>query len=446
MQFCNPFVIISFVIITNCNFLKAVTVIFKNLNLQDLLITIKEKALIQNTFKFIKTNRILCKALCLCLVGIFSIVVSMVAVGITFGFKVNYSGKEIAVVGNRSIYEKASVQVMQSMSDKDAVNAIKSPKLTLTLTITDRLDNVDTVANAIIESTEEISQASVLKVNGEVIICGKTDELKECLEQSRCRFYISGAENSARFIDQIEVSDGYFLKSKIENIESVRETINNLQVETVSTLCTDVSVAYSTTKISTDKQLIGYKKVTTAGQNGITRKNEIVKTVNGVESERTLLSETVISEPVNCVITVGTAKSTATATERAEASSAGFICPISAGKYTITAYWGDGRGHKGLDMAADKGTPIFAVAAGTVVEASYSAKDYGYYVTIDHGNGIKTRYAHASALCVSKGATVSQGDMIACVGSTGRSTGNHLHFEVYKNGTRVNPVNYVSVR
>lgn len=442
MQFCNFFVILTIVIITICNFLKVVAVIFKNLNVFNYIKNVIDANYPQKLFKFIKTNRILVKAICVCLVCIFSVLVSIVSVGITFGFKVKYSGKSIAIVKDTQTFDDAKEIAKVSINDKEAEKAIKKPQFSLTLTVVDRLEDELTVAKAIIESTVNISEGSVLKVNGEKLICAKSDELTAILEESRCRYFIEGAENSAKFVDEVEVENGYYLKEKIEDIEKVKETILALEVETVSNLISDVKIAFKTTKVQTSAQLIGYSKVTVAGKNGINRKNEIIKTVNGEVIERTLVSEEVISEPVNQVVTVGTAISMATATEKAEASAQGFILPISKGKYKVTSYWGDGRGHKGLDLAAPKGTAIFAVASGTVVESSYQSQ-YGYYVTIDHGNGIKTRYAHASALCVKKGAKVSQGDMIAAVGSTGRSTGNHLHFEVYKNGTRVDPTPYL---
>lgn len=99
-------------------------------------------------------------------------------------------------------------------------------------------------------------------------------------------------------------------------------------------------------------------------------------------------------------------------------------------------------GHTGLDIAAPAGTPIKAAADGIVTFSGYSG-GYGYVVKMSHGNGIETYYGHCSALYVSTGEKVKAGDTIAAVGSTGNSTGNHLHFEVRVNGTEVNPQNYL---
>ncbi len=98
--------------------------------------------------------------------------------------------------------------------------------------------------------------------------------------------------------------------------------------------------------------------------------------------------------------------------------------------------------HKGLDIAASGGTPIKAVADGTVIRSGWSS-GYGNLVVIDHGNGVTTYYGHCSRLYVSKGTSVKAGDNIAAVGSTGNSTGNHLHFEIRLNGEQVNPQKYV---
>ena len=99
--------------------------------------------------------------------------------------------------------------------------------------------------------------------------------------------------------------------------------------------------------------------------------------------------------------------------------------------------------HYGIDIPAAGGTPILAADAGVVVAATY---DYslGNYIIINHGNGYNTYYLHSSALYVSVGTSVSKGQAIAAVGTTGSSTGNHLDFRVKVNGSYANPLNYVS--
>lgn len=99
--------------------------------------------------------------------------------------------------------------------------------------------------------------------------------------------------------------------------------------------------------------------------------------------------------------------------------------------------------HKGLDISAPNGTSIKAVATGTVKFAGYNNGGYGNLVIIDHGNGVTTYYGHCSKIYVSQGQQVNAGDLIAAVGSTGYSTGNHLHFEIRINDNQVNPQNYL---
>lgn len=120
------------------------------------------------------------------------------------------------------------------------------------------------------------------------------------------------------------------------------------------------------------------------------------------------------------------------------------IRPVSG---TITSRFGASSSmrkssHTGLDIATSTGTPIVAAAAGTVTFSGYKGS-YGNMIVISHGNGVQTYYGHCSKLYVSAGTTVSQGQTIAAVGSTGNSTGPHLHLEVRINGVAYNPQNYV---
>ena len=130
-------------------------------------------------------------------------------------------------------------------------------------------------------------------------------------------------------------------------------------------------------------------------------------------------------------------------------SNATWITPVSG--YTITSAFGMrihpvykyALMHNGIDMACPQGTPIYATRAGTVTTASYQAGGAGYYVSIDHGDGFSSIYMHMTNYVVSSGQSVAAGQLIGYVGSTGVSTGPHLHFGVSYAGTYVNPMAYI---
>ena len=108
----------------------------------------------------------------------------------------------------------------------------------------------------------------------------------------------------------------------------------------------------------------------------------------------------------------------------------------------ITQYFKGWR-HSGLDIGAKRNQPIYAADDGVVATSRWNKGGYGYYIIIDHGNGFHTLYAHNNENYVKKGARVKKGEIIAAIGSTGRSTGPHLHFEVRVSGNRVNPLDYL---
>ncbi len=128
-------------------------------------------------------------------------------------------------------------------------------------------------------------------------------------------------------------------------------------------------------------------------------------------------------------------------------SGSGYFTHPCPGMTYQSSYFGEIRefevgGHKGNDYAAPEGTPTYAAAAGTVIIAGYSSSA-GNWVVIDHGNGLVTKYMHHSSLCVSAGQYVEKGQQIGCVGTTGQSTGPHLHFQVEVNGVAVSPDQYM---
>lgn len=179
-----------------------------------------------------------------------------------------------------------------------------------------------------------------------------------------------------------------------------------------------------------------YRKVITAGADGSKEVTAKITKINGIEDSREVISEKVLVEPTVEKVEVGTLN---TPPKKAIGS---FIYPVSGARLSsgFGARWG--TTHKGIDLACAAGTPIKASDGGTVVFSGWG-NGYGNMVKIDHGNGFYTVYGHNSKNAVSVGQKVAQGEVIAYVGSTGNSTGNHVHFEVIKNGVHQNPINYL---
>ncbi|MGN0710195.1 MAG: peptidoglycan DD-metalloendopeptidase family protein [Anaerovoracaceae bacterium] len=182
-----------------------------------------------------------------------------------------------------------------------------------------------------------------------------------------------------------------------------------------------------------------YKGETSTKVKGVDGEKEVTARIvreNGVQVASTELAATVLSEPTTEVVIRGTKP------VPPKQGTGKLIYPVSG--YRLTSKFGPrwGRMHSGIDMACSTGTRISAADGGTVIFAGYSGS-YGYVVKINHGGNMVTVYAHCSKLFVKKGDRVFQGQHIANVGSTGRSTGPHLHFEVQINGTAKNPFNYL---
>ncbi len=148
--------------------------------------------------------------------------------------------------------------------------------------------------------------------------------------------------------------------------------------------------------------------------------------------------EKLLQQVENQIAAVAAAKAAA---EDGDGGASGFLWPCPASHREVPMA-GASANHRGIDIGAPTGSSILAAASGRVTTATYNYSA-GNYVVISHGNGVSTVYMHASALYVSEGESVSQGQKIAAVGSTGYSTGPHLHFGVIVNGSYVNPLNYV---
>jgi murein DD-endopeptidase MepM/ murein hydrolase activator NlpD len=187
------------------------------------------------------------------------------------------------------------------------------------------------------------------------------------------------------------------------------------------------------TEVITDKSSPYSVRVRQNGQDGEKHIAYKAKLINGILKEREITKEDITKKPVNKVIVKGT--------QVMQVASRGgggsLMWPLYG---SISQYYRGG--HSGIDIAVSSGTPIKAADGGYVTFAGWQG-GYGKFVIVNHGNGIVTRYAHCSSLAVSSGQRVSAGQVIAYSGSTGRSTGPHLHFEVMVNGGFRNPLSYL---
>ena len=214
-----------------------------------------------------------------------------------------------------------------------------------------------------------------------------------------------------------------------------QQAIPLITVETVEVSVFAEPVDYKTVTKKSGSYFKGETVVVQSGKKGKARVTAKLTKRNGKTVKRKDLEVETIKEPVNKVIVKGTKP------VPAKKGTGTFMRPVNAGVYAgYGMRWG--RMHYGLDFSAPTGTPIYAADGGTVTFAGWSGA-YGYVITIDHGANKKTLYAHCSRLFVSAGNKVYKGQHIAAVGSTGRSTGPHCHFEIFINGSNVNPAYYI---
>ncbi|WP_097678005.1 peptidoglycan DD-metalloendopeptidase family protein [Bacillus massilinigeriensis] len=179
----------------------------------------------------------------------------------------------------------------------------------------------------------------------------------------------------------------------------------------------------------------GDSKLKQKGKNGEKTVHYKVMEVNGVEEKKDALKSDVIAEPVAEITVKGTKEIPSRGTGM-------LVWPASGGYVSSERGYRWGRMHKGIDIARPGDRTIKAADNGTVVSAGWSGS-YGNKIIIDHQNGFRTLYAHLDSISVSAGQTVEVGSAIGIMGSTGDSTGVHLHFEVYRNGQIVNPRDYI---
>lgn len=256
---------------------------------------------------------------------------------------------------------------------------------------------------------------------------------------------IFGSEDIGDFLSRVDLIT-YHLKynnNVLENLSETKENLKKTKAEQEQSAAD--SAEYKATLVQLEKEL--EQKISDANA----KKQQYESDAANAEAlyQKKLAETNAINAEIKALYEAQKKDNTASS-NAAYTGTFGYPLPsayktVSSGFVSRTSpITGKTENHNGLDLPAPRGTSIYAADAGKVVIARYSSS-WGNYVTIDHGGGVMTLYAHCSSLNVTVGQTVKRGDTIAYVGSTGWSTGNHLHFTVYKNGAAVNPASYIGL-
>lgn len=350
-------------------------------------------------------------------------------------YKITDSEKLICFCKNLSEYTSALSAVNYQLAqcvDSSAQITI-TPEIETAIVPKHFITPQNDIYNNIAMLSDNMQSASVLLSDGCEVAYFKTKaDLDSALD-----IYISKfSQNSESYTLLNNISSAEKVVPAVSVISPDRlETSDLINVQTVSTVTENCPIPYNCEKITDDDMYEDESIIITNGSDGSKTITSSITAVNGVEIKKTQLSETISAEPVNEVIRIGTKK------RPTGIGSGTFLFPTNG---VISSRFGMrwNRLHKGLDIANDTGTDIRAADEG-IVCYSGEMSGYGNIIILDHKNGYKTYYAHCSKLYAKNGSIVGKGDVIAAMGSSGNSTGPHLHFEIRRENTPLDPSDFV---
>ena len=308
-----------------------------------------------------------------------------------------------------------------------------------------------TITKALIKDNIQTSFAG-LYIDGELIgATSEVDALNKALEQILNDYRKDyDANTTTEFANNVEVKTGKYTESEVMTAEEIMTlAYGKFSISLSTDIVYTREVKFDTIVEYDETQYSSYEEVKTEGKNGTEK--VVIRTTftDGMQTDAVETETITLEETVDKVVVKGSKDGVTSYNEASSSSGSStgsFIWPVP---YTrnITSYyeWRWGTMHWGIDISSSgiHGQDIVASDGGTVVHAGDINDGYGYYVIIDHGNGFQTVYAHCSSLAVYEGQYVSQGQTIGYVGSTGYSTGSHLHFEVRQGSNKLNPLNFV---
>lgn len=413
-----------------------------------------------------------------------------------YGLALEYGGKEIATVSNEEIYLQASEMLNNQLNSNFKTKVENnSPNLKIIAVNKNKCcESPKDIKEKIIEkSSDEFSKGYGLYINGNLIATGKDKQkIQELLNKKLNKEKTAHPDWEVEFEEKVSIELGIFEPNQLKKTQEIEKIINSktssfheytvteedtvenltqklnmskeeilkasdhtdnnicvgdkikikeekniLNVKIFKTKTEEEEIAFSTETVIDPEKEETYKEVISEGKNGKNSVTYEIKLLNNGQEEMRKTEVTVLEEPINEKIIVGAKKAE---------DDGKLIWPVPFTQKVTSPFGRRGKSmHNGIDIAANgiAGKDIVAAGGGTVELISYSTKGYGNHLIINHGNGKKTLYAHCQSICVKQGDKVKKGNCIAKVGTTGNSTGNHLHFEVRINGSAQDPKQYV---
>ncbi len=416
----------------------------------------------------------------------------------TLGAQVTYDGQDLGIVSSRRAAEKvvAELEDVTRATTGDGGYTVDTALLTAETGVFPRRELIsdDEFEETLSDTLGVVDYAYVLYVDGEkVVATTRSGALEDLLEQLKLGYETADTVN-AYFAEEVDIRQEYVESSYVMNLGYIAEILNETKEGEVTYTVTSGDSYYSIaekydlsvealmklnpgydpkilrvgdvltisnavpylTVVNVERQRYvqdvpyqveytddssmyqGEYKVTSAGVYGKADMTANVTYINGEETEREVVASVTLSQPV----TEQQLRGTKERPTWYPTGSFSWPCTgILTSRFGYRSLLGSTY-HSGIDIGNSYGTSIYASDGGTVTYSGWMS-GYGYLIIIDHGNGYQTYYGHNSRLVASLGQKVHKGQLIARMGSTGRSTGNHCHFGVKFNGTFVNPLNYL---
>ncbi len=412
------------------NFIKTCKSFFKNIKAQIISKYNQAKTKSPENLKKFKNTAItaVCAGVLICVSSIF----------FTAGYDVYIDGVHLGSVNEKKDFENIVNEVNDAISGISYGNyskILEKPVYVMKISLRSDISDADTLRQNVADRSDVIRFGSTLIIDGKAAFTAENEATAKKAVDDVINSYNC---DNAKLLTSVDFSNEYVEKNSITSYDSAYLKLRNLlKVETIKNVTYHENIPYGTSTIENNQMYSDEQEIATAGILGEQVVVANVTYINGVESHRDVISTEVITPASTETVIVGTKK------RPSDMGTGVMMLPFSG---NVSSRFGarDGRrtSHKGVDIAGSSGSPVVAADNGKVIQAEYRY-DYGNIIVVDHNNGLTTYYAHLSKMNVSVGDVVEKGQTIGLVGSTGISTGPHLHFEVRRDGTPIDPYSYM---